>query len=167
MIQKKVCLLGASGVGKTSLVRRYVEGIFSEKYLTSIGVKVDKKLLQVDQKQVQLMLWDIEGVDCYSGFNARYLRGASFALVVVDQTRPKSLLEGLEICQLVKASVELPIALVVNKVDLPAGPLWDAHSIDLARSAYEYTFETSAKTGTGVEAMFCAIAKKLLMSEVS
>ncbi|MGJ8679827.1 Rab family GTPase, partial [Paraglaciecola sp.] len=63
MIQKKICILGASGVGKTSLIKQYVEGIFSEKYLTSIGVKIDKKIVELDSSSVQLMIWDIEGID--------------------------------------------------------------------------------------------------------
>ena len=84
MIQKKICMLGASGVGKTSLVKQYVEGIFSEKYLTSIGVKIDKKQIETAKHIVQLMIWDIEGIDRYCGFQAKYLRGASAFIIVTD-----------------------------------------------------------------------------------
>ena len=66
MIQKKICLLGASSVGKTSLVKQFVEGIFSEKYLTTIGVKIDKKTLSIANEQVNLLLWDMEGNDRYN-----------------------------------------------------------------------------------------------------
>ena len=82
MIQKKICVLGASGVGKTSLIKQYVEGIFSEKYLTSIGVKIDKKQVQCESHTVQFMLWDIEGIDRYCGFQPKYLRGASAIIIV-------------------------------------------------------------------------------------
>ena len=162
MIQKKVCLLGASGVGKTSLVRQYVEGIFSEKYLTSIGVKIDKKQVTVDDDQVQLLLWDIEGVDCYSGFNARYLRGATAAIIVVDQTRPQSLHEGVEICRLVKSAADIPVLLTINKQDLAPAEGWH----DLVESErgewFHAPFGTSAKTGDGVEPMFLSIANLAL-----
>ncbi|MEP2652993.1 MAG: Rab family GTPase, partial [Paraglaciecola sp.] len=92
MMQKKICLLGSSGVGKTSLIKQYVEGIFSEKYLTSIGVKIDKKQVETESGQVKLMIWDIEGIDRYCGFQPKYLRGAAAYIIVSDQTRSQSLL---------------------------------------------------------------------------
>lgn len=162
MIQKKVCLLGASGVGKTSLVRRYVEGIFSDKYLTSIGVKIDKKRVELNGTQAQLMLWDIEGVDRYSGFNAKYLRGASAIIIVVDQTRTQSLHDGIEICRMAKGVAELPVALVVNKMDLPSGGAWQETLKETSAQWFDYQFDTSAKTGDGVEAMFLGVAQLAL-----
>ena len=63
MIQKKICMLGGFAVGKTSLVARYVTSMFSEKYLTTVGVKIDKKQVAVDGRDVTLMLWDIYGQD--------------------------------------------------------------------------------------------------------
>ena len=102
MIQKKVCILGPTGVGKTSLVKQFVESIFSEKYKTTIGVKIDKKQVNKEGRGVQLLLWDLEGIDRYCGFNPRYLRGASAYIIVVDQTRSQSLLEGIEILEMAK-----------------------------------------------------------------
>ena len=61
MLQKKICLLGAFGVGKTSLVRRFVDTIFSDAYLTTVGVKIDKKLITVGSEQMALILCDIAG----------------------------------------------------------------------------------------------------------
>ncbi|TDO99383.1 Rab family GTPase [Marinomonas balearica] len=162
MIQKKICMLGASAVGKTSLVKQFVEGIFSDKYLTSIGVKIDKKKLEVDETTVQLMLWDIEGVDRYAGFNPKYLRGAAAAIIVVDQTRTQSFLEGIEICRLVKLEKEIPIFLVANKSDLPKSESWDSAADCGVTSLFELSFSTSAKTGEGVEDMFLNVAKAAL-----
>ena len=76
MIQKKVCVLGSFGVGKTSLVRRYVQSIFSDTYLTTVGVKVDKKTLTVDSGEVTLVLWDIAGEDDINAIRMTYVRGA-------------------------------------------------------------------------------------------
>ena len=59
MLQKKICLLGAFGVGKTSLTRRFVSSIFSDAYLTTVGVKIDKKTLDVGTTPVSLVIWDI------------------------------------------------------------------------------------------------------------
>ena len=87
MIQKKICLLGGTAVGKTSLVARYVRNLFSDKYLSSIGVKVDKKVLTVDGADVSLVLWDIHGDDQFETIRTAYLRGTSGYLLVADGTR--------------------------------------------------------------------------------
>ena len=89
MIQKKICMLGGFAVGKTSLVSRYVSSIFSDKYLTTVGVKVDKKQVAVDGRSVTLMLWDIAGQDDFQTVQASYLRGMSGYLLVVDGTRQR------------------------------------------------------------------------------
>lgn len=120
MIQKKICLLGASSVGKTSLVKQFVEGIFSEKYLTTIGVKIDKKTITFENEQIQFMLWDMEGNDTYNVFQERYLRGASAYIIVVDQTRTTSFREGLDIHTLARQVSNCPAILTINKNDLPA-----------------------------------------------
>lgn len=88
MIQKKVCMLGAFAVGKTSLVERYVKSIFSEKYQTTVGVKIDKREVLVGATTVKLVLWDLHGEDRFQAVQASYLRGASGVLLVVDPTRP-------------------------------------------------------------------------------
>ncbi|WDE09568.1 Rab family GTPase [Thalassomonas haliotis] len=161
MIQKKICLLGASSVGKTSLVKQFVEGIFNEKYLTSIGVKVDKKMVSLADEQVQLMLWDIEGHDRYHVFQERYLRGAAAYIIVVDQTRASSLLEGVDIHALARQTINGPAILAINKNDLiPAWHLDDSEYKSFA-PLFDLQFSTSAKTGEQVEAMFLAITELL------
>ncbi|MDP5029262.1 MAG: GTP-binding protein [Paraglaciecola sp.] len=162
MIQKKICLLGATGVGKTSLVKQYVEGIFSEKYLTSIGVKIDKKEVEVVEQIVQLMLWDIEGIDRYCGFQAKYLRGASAYILVTDQTRSQSMTEGLEIQALIKEVADIPGVLAINKADLPATWHWSENEIDHIKSQFALSCITSAKTGEGIESMFASLAALLV-----
>ena len=103
MIQKKVCMLGAFAVGKTSLVARYVRSVFSEKYLTTVGVKVDKKDLTVDERQISLLLWDINGHDDYQAVQQSYLRGTSGYLLVVDGTRRATLETVSKLQQVVEA----------------------------------------------------------------
>ena len=91
MLQKKVCLLGGFGVGKTSLVRRYVQSIFSDTYLTTVGVKIEKKMVNVGAAEVALILWDIAGEDDITGIRTSYLRGAAGYFLVVDVTRGETL----------------------------------------------------------------------------
>lgn len=162
LIQKKICLLGASSVGKTSLVKQFVSGIFDEKYLTTIGVKIDKKIVKIEDDQIQLMLWDIEGCDKYNVFQERYLRGASAYIIVVDQTRTSSLLEGIDIHTLARNVSNCPAVLVINKNDL--APAWNLEDEEnkIYRNTFDLQFNTSAKTGHGVDEMFSAIAELIL-----
>lgn len=162
MIQKKICLLGASSVGKTSLVKQFVEGIFSEKYQTTIGVKVDKKALIVDDEKINFMLWDIEGNDRYNVFEERYLRGAAGLIIVVDQTRASSLIEGLDIHTLAKQVTSCPAILAINKSDLPSTWHLSSQEQEAYNDLFSLQFNTSAKTGAQVENMFLALAELLL-----
>ena len=70
--QRKVCMLGTYAVGKTSLVARFVKGIFSEKYLTTVGVRIDMKAVSVGEREVKIILWDIEGQDEYQKLRTTY-----------------------------------------------------------------------------------------------
>lgn len=162
MIQKKVCLLGATGVGKTSLVKHYIEGLFSDKYLTTIGVKVDKKLVETVKGSVQLMIWDIEGIDRYCGFQAKYLRGAAAYIIVTDSTRSQSLVEGLEIHQMAREVTDAPAILAINKSDLDVAWHWTKEELNGYSKEFESCFSTSAKTGENVEEMFSQLAKIVL-----
>ena len=166
MIQKKVCLLGTSGVGKTSLIRQYVDGIFDDKYLTTVGVKIDKKLVQTTQQQVQFMLWDIEGTDRYSVFQERYLRGASAYIIVVDQSRSPSLIEGMDIHTLVRQVNPCPTVLAINKSDLEARWHWNSSELADYKKLFDLSFHTSAKTGEQVEQMFTDLAELLVKGQV-
>ena len=162
MVQKKICLLGPTGVGKTSLVKQFVEGIFSDKYLTTIGVKVDKHQLELPQGSVQFMLWDIEGIDRYCGFNPKYLRGASAYIIVVDQTRAQSLIEGMEIFQMARDNCDALPVLAINKADLAVQWHWSEEEIQQQREQFSQCFDTSAKTGQNVNEMFEYIGRALL-----
>jgi small GTP-binding protein len=165
VIQKKICLLGASSVGKTSLVKKFVKGIFDEKYLTSIGVKVDKKIVSVEKQEVQLMLWDIEGYDRYNVFQDKYLRGASGYIIVVDQSRKSSLLEGIDIHTLVRKVSNLPPISAINNIDQQANCLFEDVRIKQYFSLIDLQFNTSAKSGDNVEDMFEAIADLTLKDD--
>ena len=161
LIQKKICLLGASSVGKTSLVKQFVEGIFNEKYLTTIGVKIDKKIISLENEQVKLMLWDIEGNDRYHLFQDKYLRGCSAYIIVVDQTRSSSFIDGVDIHRQARKVTSCPAVLAINKSDLT--PSWhkDDEELSTYQERFDLAFNTSAKSGQNVEEMFFKLAELL------
>jgi len=86
MIKKKICMVGDFSVGKTSLTQKFVNNVFSEKYLTTIGVKIDT----VEVNETKLIVWDVAGRDSLSPINASYLVGAAGVVLVADGTRPST-----------------------------------------------------------------------------
>jgi len=163
MINKKICMLGAFSVGKTSLVERYVHSVFSDKYLSTIGVKISKKIITVADQEVSMILWDMEGRDIFTDVNINYLRGAMGFFVVADGTRAETLDTALELRALVLGKMgTIPNALLINKDDL--ADQWEISEDMLQQTAAEgiTVFRTSAKTGQSVEEAFQSLAKAML-----
>jgi small GTP-binding protein len=122
MIQKKVCMVGTSGGGKTSLVAKFVHSMFSDKYLTTVGVKIDKKTVAIDGNEVMLMIWDLAGDDDYQRLQTSYLRGTSGYLLVADGTSQITLDQAIEIQgRVTEATGPVPFLLALNKADRATG----------------------------------------------
>jgi small GTP-binding protein len=163
-VQKKICLLGEFAVGKTSLVRQFVEGRFDDRYLSTIGVKISRKQLNRSSGKMNLLLWDLAGSDEFNGqIRANYLRGASGALIVCDLTRAETL-SGFHryVEQIQKIGLSIPLVFVGNKVDLI-----DKRAIsdeDMQITAQQFGanyFVSSAKTGENVEEIFEHLAMQM------
>lgn len=170
MIRKKICLLGSFAVGKTSLVRQFVHSIFSERYHTTLGVKIDKKDVEVRlddgrTEAVKLVLWDVQGEDRVQSIPTSYFRGSSGLLLVADGTRPATVEMALEIAQTATEHVgrSVPMRLLVNKVDLAERWETSAETL-LARADPALAARvTSAKSGAGVDDAFRDIARAMLL----
>lgn len=163
MLQRKICMLGAFSVGKTSLVRRYVSGLFSDAYLTTVGVKVDKRSVDLGGRTLDLILWDIAGEDEVSTIRMSYLRGSAGYLLVADGTRPLTLGVAKSLQQRVEAELgPLPFILLVNKRDLVDD--WRVAPEELAGLVdVGWTIRTtSARTGEGVEEAFRELAERMM-----
>jgi small GTP-binding protein len=161
-ISKKVILLGHFGVGKTSLVRRFVHEKFSDEYLTTIGVKVDKKEIEIGDRLLSMIIWDIEGGAVQSKLPQSYFLGAHGIIYVFDLLRPStyaSIEEELQYFRnlLPKASVQI----IGNKIDL----LDEIEMEDFLReNEGRFDFLSSAKTGDNVEVMFASLGNRMLAS---
>jgi small GTP-binding protein len=177
VILKKVCLIGDFGVGKTSLVRRFLDRQFSDHYLSTIGVKISAKLLSVSSQEkedraIQLMIWDIEGATQFQAIAPSYLKGAAGVIIVADLNRWETIEHIPQHLELVYSvnSPDVSCIVALNKVDVS---LPDNTSIVLDNLAklerdrqIVRVFQTSAKTGEQVEVMFQTLAQSLLGDRV-
>jgi small GTP-binding protein len=163
MMQKKICVLGGFAVGKTSLVARFVSSIFSEKYLSTVGVKIDKKVVAVDGRDVMLMVWDIYGQDEFQTVQHSQLRGMSGYLLVVDGTRRATLETARQLQEkALDVAGDVPFILVLNKADLAAEwEIDDAAFFTLVERGWR-VIRASAKTGEGVEEAFQMLTRAML-----
>ena len=163
MIQKKVCILGAAGVGKTSLTAQFVYSKFSEKYLSTMGVRIDRKQVSVNDTDVNLMIWDIHGEEKYKKITTSYIRGASGIITVIDGTRPETVETAFEIIHRVEEELgAIPNIFLINKSDLTDAWAIKEQSILELKSKGAPVYLTSAKTGDNVETSFLNLAEMLI-----
>jgi small GTP-binding protein len=162
-LQKKVCLLGDFAVGKTSLIRRFVEDRFDDKYLSTIGVKISRKSLTREDHFLNLLIWDLAGGDDFSKAGSSYLRGAAGALVVCDLSRQETLAPLEYYAQQLRALNETAVLIFIgNKADLVEEQ--EISPDDLAGIAQAYAAQcllTSALTGSNVEDAFSCLAQQI------
>lgn len=178
---KKICLMGASGVGKTSLVKRFVEGIFDETYRTTIGVHIVSKAVICEEEQIKLIIWDLEGKDdpILVSSDASYLNGARGYLLVADVTRPdtldvaKGLLSAIirhrkeervrkeGILAEILEEDDLPFVLLLNKSDILQSSAVISRASEIFGDGSKI-FQTSAKTGDKVNEAFENLVKQML-----
>jgi small GTP-binding protein len=163
MLQKKICMVGAFATGKTSLVARFVSSIFSENYHTTVGVKIDKKTVNIDDKIINLILWDLYGEDEFQKIRMSYLRGSSGYLLVVDGTRKNTLEKAFELQIRVEETIgKVPFILILNKWDLTDEWEIDPVEIEAIKQKGWIVIKTSAKTGLGVLEVFQTLTEKIM-----
>jgi small GTP-binding protein len=154
----RVGIIGATSVGKTSLMARFVSSIFREHYETTIGVRIDTRRVRVGDGDVTLILWDMSGEDEFQNVQPAYLRGAAGYLLVIDGTRRETVGTAISLHEMARRVIgDAPFVAVLNKADL------DFHWEIDARMAAEMEqrgwqlIRTSAKTGDGVEEAFARL----------
>ncbi|MBT8136470.1 MAG: GTP-binding protein [Gammaproteobacteria bacterium] len=163
---RKVCIIGDFAVGKTSTVARFVHNVFSDKYLTTVGVKIDTRKLSIDDQEIKLIIWDIAGTDRFSAVEFSYLRGASGYLVVIDGTRGHTADVAERLVDEARERYgDVPKVFLVNKSDLQEE--WEISDERLAglRKDGKPVFITSAKNGANVDEAIHELARQLVTSE--
>ncbi len=160
MIAKKVLLVGNFGVGKTSLIRRFVLNEFSEDYISTIGVRVSTKIIDLDNEKIKLLIWDVAGTNAEEKVPKAYFLGASAAMYVFDVTREDTYLNLGQQLKVVKDLSGLKhITIVGNKKDLLSHT-----ELQAIKEKIELPIDliTSAKENENVEDAFITLAKQSL-----
>ncbi|UCF07610.1 MAG: GTP-binding protein [Thermoplasmata archaeon] len=165
-VEKKVCLLGDWGVGKTSLIRRFVENAYDDRYLATLGVKVSKKEMIIKnflkkpflKVNLTLLIWDLVGQKGFHNVQVTAYKGTSAAFIVCDLSRPHTI-DNMEwwISHLFQEAKNVPLIFLANKLDLTDDdvPLELNRKLDGLKGKYKaHFFATSAKTGTNVGEAF-------------
>jgi small GTP-binding protein len=162
-LQLKVCIVGPYAVGKTSLVRRYVENLFDEDYPNVQDLHIERKRIHMRGQELNLHLWALTGDDELAQMRVSHLSGAAGYILVADGTRPHTLHRLSLLRQLMAATLgPLPFVTAVNKADLDRDWLVDEAALERAERLGAPCFLTSARTGKGVQEVFDALAALLL-----
>jgi len=169
MISKKIILVGDFSTGKTSLIRRFVDNQFSDAYMSTIGVKISKKSIALDNEMIQGLIWDIEGGTDKKPVNTIYLKGANGCILVADITRKETIVHiESYIVTVEKISPSIPFILVLNKSDKISDEEKEnifARVLEQYSEKTEAIFLSSAKSGEGVEEMFTATVRSIMAKE--
>jgi len=164
IIEAKIVFLGDTGVGKTSIVVRYVEQRFSSSVSPTIGASFLSKFVTVNGVRVKLQLWDTAGQERFRSLAPMYYRGAAAAVLIFDITSMESYLRVKEWVKELRANVfdEILLFVVGNQVDKSGRQVESSEATDYAHSIGGHFFETSARKNTGIEELFLSIALQLV-----
>ncbi len=173
IISQKICTIGNFAVGKTSLIRRFVDGEFSDEYLTTVGVKISRKIIDLKMNpnketiKIQFLIWDIEGETKFKAIAPSYLQGAKGAIVVADLTRQETIANLQKHIDLFFSinPKKTKIIVAFNKSDLiePEKLLNIIQNNQFIKDERILaTYTTSAKTGKDVDNMFYQLAENII-----
>lgn len=161
----KILTVGDGSVGKTTLLQRYVDGLFKEDQQMTIGVNFYLKRIQIDDFDIALQLWDFGGQERFRFLLKKYVKGAAGALLLYDLTNPVSIESADEWVKLVRMhNVNLPIILVGTKYDLVNPKTIDNNLSNSVEAEFNLVavIKTSSKTGRNIEGLFDILIRDML-----
>ncbi len=178
VIAKKICIIGDFSVGKTSLIRRFVDREFSDQYLSTVGAKISCKVVKLpvtkskNEKIIKLLIWDVEGKTKFKSIAPAYLQGAKGGIIVADLSRQETIDHIQEHIELISSINPKGVSLILalNKLDtIDKQELEKLSKINRITGSYKVigTYMTSAKTGENVDEIFQKLAGNMIEAETT
>ncbi|MFW9825649.1 MAG: Rab family GTPase [Candidatus Thorarchaeota archaeon] len=161
----KICIFGDAGVGKTTLVNRYLTNEFHEKIQATLGASIHVKILEVENGKITLQVWDFGGHRRFRFMISSYARGSSGGIFMFDLTNRESLISLNEWLPEFGRSVRsVPLIMVGSKLDLEQERVWEQDEVLDKMKSYKFHkyIECSSKTGENVDAVFKVLIAKIL-----
>lgn len=162
----KITVVGEGGVGKTTLIKRYITGVFSHSK-TTIGVSFAIANVNIQNTVVKMQIWDLAGEERFRNLLPSFCKGSNGALVVFDLSRYPTFLALAEWIELVrKNTCSIPIILAGSKADLTADKTVDQHQIKELIDKYclKNYYSFSSKTGENIDKIFLELASSVLQA---
>ena len=162
----KVIVLGNSSVGKTSIILRFYKGMYYDENQPTIGASYVKKQVKVNNKTIELHLWDTAGQERFRSIIPMYMRGCSAVLFICSMDSPESVQEldvWKDILEKNQPGIR-SIFVVLNKCDLNDQSLYK-EALEYSKKNDFLFYQTSAKTGMGIEELFAKVAEEIVNSE--
>ena len=167
----QLLIIGDSSVGKTSLINRYTNGTFKEEYLATVGLDYSSKDEEFNNETIHIKLWDTAGQERFKSLTQNYLRNADGILLVYDVTTTESFDNLKDWITSIKQNMEtknifLPLIIVGNKVDMEESREISKEDAEKFASENHYKYyETSAKTGDGVDEAIRELVNQILKQD--
>ena len=153
----QLLVIGDTSVGKTSLITRYTNGTFKDEYLATVGLDYYSKEEIINNKTINIKIWDTAGQERFKALTQSYFRNAEGVMLAFDVTKSESYDNLKDWIVSIKKNLEgknifLPLIIVGNKIDMEESREVEKESAEqfATENNYKY-FETSAKTGEGVD----------------
>jgi small GTP-binding protein len=162
MRRKKVCIIGASAVGKTSLVATYSGAAFSSSYQSTLGVKITTAVVTISERLKELVVWDIKGESEFYRIPPVYLSGSAGCVLVADGTRRATVEHALDLrARMKEIAGEIPHVMLINKMDL--SDIWEIDEALLSsiRTQVKGVYTCSARGGITIHTAIEALAREM------
>ena len=161
----KILTIGESGVGKTCILRRFVENKFLKNHLATIGIDFKTKNLIINNKEIKLKIWDTAGQERFRNITTQYYKGADGIVLVYDVTDDGSFEKIRDWMAQIQANAEkdeLGLVLLGNKCDVEPRVVTEEQGNKMAEELHISYFETSALTGQGIKEAFEQLARDIM-----
>jgi len=161
----KILTIGESGVGKTCILRRFVENKFLKSHLATIGIDFRTKVIHVYGKDIKLKIWDTAGQERYHNITSQIYKGADGIILVFDVNEEISFTKIKDWIEQIKSNVsqeEISLILLGNKCDIEERAISKEQGQEMANSLNVNYYETSALNGTGINEAFEGLTKEIM-----